>query len=117
MKQKLFTTQGFLLTNASRLRAGTKRSKSPIEPKNEPHVNGCGCLTCRVTNTVDEAILGNLGTIDEAVDRELGKLNTSKALPPTPGIFNSQPKRGDDKPVSNKSPLLLPRGVLAGEAS
>lgn len=102
-KQKLFTTNGFLLTNASRVGTGAPRAKPPMTPKDDPHVNDCGCLSCRIVSMADEAI-----------ERELGGKSDSgrNGLAPTPGILgNSKPK---GKPGA---PLMPMRGVLAGDAS
>jgi hypothetical protein len=97
-KQKLHYTRGYLLTNAGRL--GTPRSKPQIEPKDEPHANDCGCLTCHIT-----------GKVDDAIDRQLGSESdlVGNALPPSAGVLTNNGKR-----VTAKGPLLLPRGVLAG---
>lgn len=112
-KQKLFHTKGYLLTNASRLRGAPTRSNPPIEPKDEPHTNGCGCLSCRVTHRVDEA-----------VDQQLGKLSTSArardGLAPTPGVLSKRRPKGKSKGTGKGkpgAPLMPPRGVLAGDAS
>lgn len=97
-KQKLITrSAGSLHINAGRIVQA--RSKPPFAPKDETHVNDCGCLKCRVITMTDEAI-----------ERQLGELASyGDALAPTPGVLgNSRSKR------SVRGPLLLPRGVLAG---
>jgi hypothetical protein len=98
-KQKLVTrSAGFLRTNAGRI--GQSLSKPSIKPQDEPHANGCGCLTCHIT-----------GRVDEALDRELGGEPdlVGNALPPSAGVLTNNGNR-----VTANGPLLLPRGVLAG---
>jgi hypothetical protein len=105
-KRKLFTTKGYLLTNASRLRGAPTRTKTPIEPKDDLHANDCGCLRCRVTHRVDDALDGQLG-------KQSTPAPVGNALPPSQGVFNKRPKGNK----SRTGPLMLPRGVLAGDAS
>lgn len=99
-KQKLHYTRGYLINNGGRL--GTSRTKTPIEPKDEPHANDCGCLNCRLTAMADEAINRQLGGESDLV---------GNALPPSPGVLTNEGKRAT---ANTGGPLLLPRGVLAG---
>jgi hypothetical protein len=108
-KPKLHYTRGYLINNGGRL--GTARTKPQIEPKDEPHANDCGCLTCHIT-----------GKVDDAIDRQLGSESdlVGNALPPPPGVLADNPQTDGERKrvnVNTAGPLLLPRGVFArGEA-
>lgn len=102
-KQELFTMKGHLLTNASRVRTGTPRAKPPIDPQDDLHANDCGCMRCRVTHKIDEAIDRQLST-----KSDFGR----NGLAPTPGVLGNTRSKG-----KAGGPLMPTRGVLAGDAS